>query len=69
MQKQISMYDNKTLDDLDWRPGELIAIDNSDPEFPSPLILAITRRIVPGFKDSVKGVHMRFYSSPPDGKG
>ncbi len=39
MGKRVSVYKNKSLRELDWTPGELVAFDNLDPEWPQPLIL------------------------------
>jgi len=40
------MHKDKSLSQLDWNPGELIAFDDADPEFPQPLLLVIPDRLV-----------------------
>ncbi len=46
MQKQISIYKDRSLSELDWKPGELIAFDSTDLEFPQPFLLAIPDKLV-----------------------
>ncbi len=66
MAKEINIYKNKSYSELDWTPGELIAFDNTDLEYPSPLILAIPKKIVKGFEDSSKGMNLLYH--PQDGE-
>src|SRR3989339_645906 len=66
MVKQINRYKDASLSNLDWTPGELIAFDNTDIEWSSPLILAIPKKIVKGYQDSPLG--MKLLYCPLNGK-
>ncbi len=46
MKNHVSVYDSKTLSNLDVRYGEIVAFDNGDLEFPSPFILAIPTNLI-----------------------
>jgi|WetSurMetagenome_2_1015567.scaffolds.fasta_scaffold244216_2 hypothetical protein len=58
MSKRINVHQNTSLSQLDWKSGEVIAFDNDDPEWSSPILLAIPKEIVKGFEDSLKGVKL-----------
>ncbi len=62
MAKQISIDKNTSFSELDWNPGELIALDNTDAEYPSPLILGIPKNIVRGYDKSNEGMKLLYYS-------
>ena len=61
MTKQISIDKNNSFSELDWNPGELIALDNTDSEYPSPLILTIPKDIIRGH-DSTKGIKILYHA-------
>lgn len=64
MAKIINRYDNKSLSELEWQVGELVALHNRDIEFQSPLVLLSIRDMVQGFYK--EGVNVLFY--PQNGK-
>ncbi|MFZ1970984.1 MAG: hypothetical protein WAU65_02290 [Candidatus Nanoarchaeia archaeon] len=45
MRKSLSIYDSKTLSELDISYGEVVAFDNADLELPSPFIVAIAQNL------------------------
>lgn len=60
MFKKINIYNNPSFSELNYVPGEIIALDNSDFEFPSPLILTIPREIVKGYENSPHGMRLLY---------
>jgi len=61
MAKQISEGKNRSLLELDIVPGEIVAFDNSDREFPSPFVLAIPEKLVRGFNHDIpRGLRLVF---------
>lgn len=67
MVKEIHEYQGKSLSDLEVRPGELIAFDNKDLEFPSPLLLASYQDMSKVDKDEVlAGQMLIFYPQMKD---
>jgi hypothetical protein len=63
MPKQINVRDNASMSELDWKPGELIGFDNTDLDFPHPFLLAIPKKIVRGFDDSMAGLRLLYSSA------
>jgi hypothetical protein len=50
MPKRIDIYNNMSLSELDWIPGELVAFDNTDLECPLPLLLTLPKKITKGYE-------------------
>lgn len=50
MATRISVYDNASFSELEWKRGKLFAVDNTDPESPQPFLLGIPERIERGFQ-------------------
>ena len=61
---EIDYMEDKSFLSLDWRPGEVIGLNNDDHEMPSPFILAIPEKITRGFDKS--GLRFIFHH-PKDG--
>ena len=66
MAKRIDIYSNKSLDELDFEREELLAFDNNDCDWSSPLVLAIPKRIFRGYKNPQQG--LRLLWAPSNGK-
>jgi hypothetical protein len=59
MPKQINVYNNESLSELDWQEGEIVAFDNTDPEYPLPLILTVPEKIVKDYREPY-GIKLSF---------
>jgi len=60
MTKQINMDTNASFSELDWTSGELVAFDNTDFEWPSPLLLTLPKKIVRGYENSPQGMKLLY---------
>ena len=59
MPKVISELENKSLEELEWEFGELVAFDDNDSELCSPMLLANPKKIVRGHHDG--GVRLTYH--------
>lgn len=51
--KKVDIYNNKSLGELDWDLGDLIALDNSNPNLSEPFILAMPNDIFRGLNGEI----------------
>jgi|SRR3989344_3638654 len=66
MAKRIDIYSNKSLDELDFKRGELLAFDDNDRDRQSSIILAIPNRLFKGYENPQQGLRLLWI--PSNGK-
>lgn len=61
MADKIEYSKNKSLLELDIIPGQIVAFDNNDYEWPHPFLLAIPEKLVKGFEETPKGIKLIYW--------
>ena len=64
MAKSINEFENKSFSELDIIPGQVMALDNNDFEYPHPFLLAVPEKVVKGFEDAPNGLKVLYWGRP-----